>query len=83
MAYISVGYGNLVNAEKINAISTMGSAPIRRIIKEAKKRQQCIDVTEGSKTSSVIFLIDGYIILSAFTPETLQKRLEKVEKNNE
>lgn len=83
MAFISVGYKNIVNAKKINAITVMGSSPIKRAVREAKKRSQCIDATEGARTNSVIFLEDGFVILSANMVETILKRLEKNEERND
>ena len=75
--FVSVGYGNMVNVEKILGISAYNTAPIKRRVASAKKNNICIDMTMGRTTSAVIFMQDNYIILSANSIETIAKKIEK------
>ena len=71
---INIGFGNVVSSNKIVAIVSPDSAPIRRIIQDAKER--VIDATCGRRTRAVIFAESGQIILSAVLPETISSRLK-------
>lgn len=72
---ISVGYGNLMNVDKIIGVTNYISAPIKRDVFNAKDIGKCIDVTEGHRTNSVIYFNDGYIALSTNTPSTINKKI--------
>ena len=76
MAFISVGYGNIVNADRIIAVSSAISAPSKRTVQEAKDTGRCIDVTQGRKTKSVIIMDSDHVILSALHVETVAMRIE-------
>lgn len=79
---LKVGYGNFVNKEKVVAITSVDSAPIKRIISEAKEKGLLIDTTKGRKSGSVIIAESGHIILSYMKPEDLQDEfLNKSEDN--
>jgi regulator of extracellular matrix RemA (YlzA/DUF370 family) len=78
---MNIGFGNLANYEKIVAIISPESAPIRRLISEAKKSGNLIDATQGRKTRAVIIMENSDIILSAVMPETIMSRNIKGEKN--
>ena len=76
MKFINVGFSNLVSAERIVAIAAPDSAPLKRLITEAREEARAIDCTCGRKNKSVIITDSDHIILSALPPETLSARLE-------
>ncbi len=73
---INVGFGNLVNADKIIAVVSPDSAPAKRMIQNGKKEGTVIDATHGRKTKSCIFTESNRIVLSALLPETIFDRLK-------
>ena len=73
---INIGFGNVVSANRIIAIVSPESAPIKRIIQEARDRGSLIDATYGRKTSAVIIMDSDHVILSAVQPETVAHRLD-------
>lgn len=75
MKLINVGFGNIVAANRIIAIVSPESAPIKRIIQEARERSMLIDATYGRRTRAVIVTDSDHIILSAVQPETVAHRL--------
>lgn len=77
MQLINIGFGNIVSANRIIAIVSPESAPIKRIIQEAKDNKTVVDATYGRRTRAVIIMDSGHIILSAVQPETVAARLEK------
>ena len=81
MKLISIGFGNLVSAERIVSIVSPESAPIKRLIQEVREKGLLIDASFGRSTKSVIFMDSGNVILSALPPETLAQRFD--EKNLE
>ena len=76
MKLISIGFGNLVSAERIIAIVSPESAPIKRMIQDVRERGLLIDASFGRSTRSVITMDSGNVILSALPPETLAARCE-------
>lgn len=76
---INVGFGNIVSANRIVAIVSPESAPIKRIIQEARDRGMLIDATYGRRTRAVIITDSDHIILSAVQPETVAHRLSSKE----
>lgn len=72
---MSVGFGNFVVRERVIAILSSGSAPIRRAIQESRKQGQLIDATQGRRTKSVLFIDNGQMVISALSQETLAKRM--------
>lgn len=83
MKLINIGFGNIVSAERIISIVSPESAPIKRIIQEAKDSKMAIDATYGRRTRSVIIMDSGHVILSAVQPETVAGRVENNDENNE
>lgn len=81
MKLISIGFGNLVSAERIVSIVSPESAPIKRLVQEVREKGLLIDASFGRSTKSVLFMDSGNVILSALSPETLAQRFE--EKNTE
>ena len=74
MQLINIGFGNLVSAEKIIAVVAPDSAPIKRIVQDAKEQGLLIDATYGRKTRSVIIAESRHIILSTINPESIGNR---------
>ncbi len=79
MKFISIGYGNMVATDRIVSIVTPESAPIKRMIQDAKDLGRVIDVSCGKKTKSVIITDSEHIILSAVKTETIAGRLEGID----
>ena len=75
MKLINVGFGNIVSSERIIAIVSPESAPIKRMVQEARENGNLIDATYGRRTRSVIITDSGHIILSAIQTETVAGRL--------
>ena len=75
MQLINIGFGNIVSAERIISIVSPESAPIKRIVQEAKDAKTAIDATCGRRTRSVLIMDSGNIILSAVQPETIAGRV--------
>ncbi len=80
---INIGFGNIVSAGRIIAIVSPESAPIKRVITEARDRGMLIDATYGRRTRAVIVADSGHIILSAVQPETVKHRLQVRENHGE
>ena len=73
---MNIGFDNMVSVEKIIAIVSPESAPVKRLVQEAKEAGRVVDVTHGRKTRAVVFTDSQYILLSAIQPETLTGRLD-------
>ena len=76
MQFINIGFGNIVSSERIISIVSPESAPLKRIVQEAKDEKKAIDATFGRRTRSVIMMDSGHVILSAVQPETIAGRVE-------
>ena len=83
MNLLSIGLGNFVPYERISAIVAPDSAPVKRIVQEAKDKGICIDATYGRRTRAVLVLDNGQVVLSSIQPETLvgrnQKKVTKID----
>jgi len=77
MKLINIGFGNTVSSEKIVAIVSPDSAPIKRMVQEAKDNGNAIDATFGRKTRAVIIMDSDHIVLSAVQAETIASRIDK------
>lgn len=75
MKLINIGFGNMVSANRLVAIVSPESAPIKRIIQDAKERGTLIDATYGRRTRAVLITDSDHVILSAVQPETVANRL--------
>lgn len=75
MQLINIGFGNIVAANRIVSIVSPESAPIKRLVQEAKENKLAIDATYGRRTRSVLIMDSGYVILSAIQPETIAGRV--------
>jgi regulator of extracellular matrix RemA (YlzA/DUF370 family) len=74
---INIGFNNMIVSERIVAITSPESAPIKRIAKQAKLDGSLIDATCGRKTKTIVVMDSGHIILSALTPETIGNRIKE------
>lgn len=75
MKFINVGFGNMVAADRVVALVAPDSAPMKRLISEARESGRIIDVTCGRRTRSIIVTDSDHVILSATQPETISNRL--------
>ena len=69
MKLINIGFGNLVSQERVVAIVSPDSAPIKRMVQESRERGMLIDATYGRKTASILVMDSDHVILSALAPE--------------
>ena len=76
MKLINIGFGNMVSAGRLIAIVSPESAPIKRMVQEARDRGVLIDATYGRKTCSVLVMDNDHLILSALSPDVVASRLE-------
>ncbi len=74
MKLINIGFGSLVAANRVLAVVAPDSAPIKRVIQEARDRAMLVDASYGRKTKAVILMDTDHVILSAIAPETIQAR---------
>ena len=74
MKLINIGFGNMVAANRLLAVVSPDSAPIKRVIQEAKDRGMLIDASYGRKTQSVLLMDTDHVILSALTPGVITER---------
>ena len=73
---VNIGFGNVVNTDKIVTIINPDSAPANRIVQRAKESERIIDATQGRRTKSIILTDSEHVILSALQPETLAGRFQ-------
>ncbi|MBO5253546.1 MAG: DUF370 domain-containing protein [Clostridia bacterium] len=74
MQLVNIGFGNMISAERMVAIVSPESAPIKRIVQDSKERGVLIDATCGRKTRTVIIMESDHVVLSALQPETVANR---------
>ena len=77
MKLINIGFGNIVSADRIITVVSPESAPIKRMVQEAKDKGTAIDATYGRRTRAVLVTDSDHLILSALQPETVAARLDK------
>ncbi len=75
MKLVNIGFGNLINANRVIAMVSPESAPIKRIITEARDKGTLIDASFGRKTKTVLVMDSGHVILSGIQPETVGARM--------
>lgn len=78
MNLINIGYGNVVSADKLISVVSPDSAPIKRLIQQAKEMFKLVDGTCGRRTRAVMVFESGHIILSALMPDTITQRIEQM-----
>ena len=74
MSFINIGFGNIINSNKIVSMITSDSAPAKRIVANAKENGNIIDATQGRRTRCVI-ICDEHVVLSALMPDTIANRI--------
>ena len=79
---LNVGFGNMVKADRVIAIASPNSSPMKRLKDEAREVRRLIDVTHGRKTRSLIVMDSNHIVLSAIQTETISQRYTMLDKNN-
>ena len=77
MKLVNIGFGSMFNAERMTAIVNPDSAPIKRLIQEARERGMLIDASFGRKTKSVLLMDTDHVLLSSVSPEILSARMEE------
>ncbi len=75
---INIGYGNVVNSDKIVAVVNPDAAPIKRMVQSTRGSRALIDATQGRKTKAVIVTSDDVLVLSALIPDTIARRFAEV-----
>ena len=76
MKFINIGFGNIVSSDRLIAVVSPQSAPIKRIVQDARDNGKLIDATYGRRTRAVIIMDSEHVILSSVQPETVAGRLE-------
>lgn len=76
MAFLNIGFGNMVNAARVIAAVSPESAPVKRLVQDGKERGRLIDATQGRRTQSVLITDSDHIILTCLPTETLMQRLD-------
>ena len=76
MKLVNIGFGNMVSAGKIVAVIAPDSAPVKRMVQEARDQGKIVDGTAGRRTRAVMLMDSGHIVLSAIQPETIAGRLQ-------
>ena len=82
MRLINIGFGNMVSSKRLITIVSPESAPIKRIVQDAREKGRLIDATYGRKTRAVIVMDSDHVILSAIQPETVAARLDNDEEED-
>ena len=77
MKLVNIGFGNIISADRMIAIVSPDSAPIKRMVQEAKDNKTAIDATYGRRTRAVIIMDSGSVVLSSLQPETVAGRIDK------
>lgn len=75
MKLMNIGFGNMVSSDRLLSIVSPDSAPVKRMIQEARERSMLIDATYGRRTRAVLIMDTDHVILSAIQPETIANRL--------
>lgn len=75
MRLVNIGFGNMISAQRLISIVGPDSAPVKRMIQEAREAGNLIDATYGRRTRAVLIMDSGHIILSALQPETVSARM--------
>ena len=80
---IHIGFGNIVNTDKIIAIVSPDSAPVKRMVQKAREDGMVIDATQGRKTKAVLVMENSQLVLSALLPETISGRAKESPDNGD
>lgn len=79
MKLINIGFGSMIAAHRLLAVVSPDSAPVKRVIQEARDRAMLIDASYGHKTKAVLLMDTDHVILSALDPDTISARLTQKE----
>ena len=79
MKLVNIGFGNMINANRLVSVVSPESAPIKRVIREAEDKRMLINATYGRRTRAVIIMDSGHVVLSSLQPETVANRLGETE----
>lgn len=82
MKLINIGFGNMVSAQRVVAVVSPESAPIKRMVQEAKEKGTAVDATFGRRTKAVLVMDSGSLVLSALLPETISSRFNGKEEGS-
>lgn len=82
MAFINIGFGNIINSDKVVSIITPDSAPAKRLVQKAKEEGTIVDATQGRRTRGVI-ITDDHIVLSSLLPDTIASRTKHANSERE
>ena len=74
--FIHIGFGNIVNTDKIIAVVSPDSAPVKRLVQKARETGSAVDATQGRRTKAVLVMENSQLILSALLPETIAARAQ-------
>ena len=83
MQLVNIGFGSMLSAQRILAALEPESAPIKRLVQEARDRGMLIDASYGRKTKTVILMDTDHVVLSALTPETIGERWQSTDREEE
>ena len=83
MKLVNIGFGNMISAQRLVAIVSPDSAPVKRMIQEGRERGILIDATYGRRTRAVLVMDNDHLVLSAIQPETVAGRLNGEERDEE
>ena len=75
MSFVNMGYGNIINSDKIVAMVSYDSAPAKRLLQNSRECGKVIDATQGRRTRALIITDTGYVVQSALQPETISGRI--------
>ena len=80
--FINIGFGNMVNADKVVVVVRPDAAPVKRMVQAAKENRRIIDATQGRRTKAVLMTEESFVILSALQPDTIGRRIQSDDKTN-
>lgn len=75
MKLVNIGFGSMISAQRLISVIGPDSAPVKRMIQEAREAGELIDATYGRRTKAVLIMDSGHIVLSALQPETVSARI--------
>lgn len=81
-SFVNVGFGNVVNSDKIVSMVSTDAAPVRRLIQNARDEGRAVDATCGRKTKTALILESGHVVLSALTTDTITGRCNQLEQDS-
>jgi regulator of extracellular matrix RemA (YlzA/DUF370 family) len=76
MSLINIGFGNMISSERLLSVVSPDSAPIKRLVQEARDRSMLIDASYGRRTRAVLIMDTDHVVLSAISPSSIAARLE-------